>query len=93
MTSLPVPGLGSSRGSQLLGGSYNGNHDMISTNTLQNMAGIQTGPAWLESDAAGSALELQYTFHNMLVNVCGMHISLWFELVSDDSKRLFGIKG
>ncbi|XP_066384052.1 polyadenylate-binding protein-interacting protein 7-like isoform X8 [Miscanthus floridulus] len=55
MTSLPVPGLGSSRGSQLLGGSYNGNHDMISTNTLQNMAGIQTGPAWLESDAAASA--------------------------------------
>ncbi|XP_021304158.1 polyadenylate-binding protein-interacting protein 7 isoform X3 [Sorghum bicolor] len=55
MTSLPVPGLGSSRGSQLLGGSYNGNHDMISTNTLQNMAGIQTGPAWLESDAAANA--------------------------------------
>jgi len=55
MTSLPVPGLGSSRGSQLLGGSYNENHDMISTNTLQNMAGIQTGPAWLESDAAANA--------------------------------------
>ncbi|AQL09280.1 CTC-interacting domain 7 [Zea mays] len=53
-TSLPVPGLGSSRGYQLLGGSYNGNHDMISTNTPQNMAGIQTGPAWLESDAEAS---------------------------------------
>ncbi|ONL94233.1 CTC-interacting domain 7 [Zea mays] len=52
-TSLPVPGLGSSRGSQVLGGPYNGNHDMISTNTLQNMAGIQTGAAWLETDAAG----------------------------------------
>jgi hypothetical protein len=56
---LPVSGLGSSRGSQLLGGSYNG-HDGISTNTLQNIAGIQTRPAWLESDVAGSVLELQY---------------------------------
>jgi len=27
---------------------------MISTNTPQNMAGIQTGPAWLESDAEAS---------------------------------------
>lgn len=54
-TNLPVPGLGSSRGSQLLGGSYNGQHDMISTNALQNIAGIQTGPAWLETDAAASA--------------------------------------
>ncbi|ONL94236.1 CTC-interacting domain 7 [Zea mays] len=53
-TSLPVPGLGSSRGSQVLGGPYNGNHDMISTNTLQNMAGIQTGAAWLETDAAAN---------------------------------------
>ncbi|KAL6649327.1 hypothetical protein ACP70R_013551 [Stipagrostis hirtigluma subsp. patula] len=55
MTNLPVSGLGSSRGSQLLGGSFNGHHDMISTNTLQNIAGIQTGPTWLESDAAASA--------------------------------------
>ncbi|WVZ55690.1 hypothetical protein U9M48_006318 [Paspalum notatum var. saurae] len=54
-TNLPVPGLGSSRSSQLLGGSYNGQHDMISTNNLQNIAGIQTGPAWLESDAAATA--------------------------------------
>jgi hypothetical protein len=54
----------------VLGGPYNGNHDMISTNTLQNMAGIQTGAAWLESDAAGSARELQYTFYDMLINVC-----------------------
>ncbi|CAN6307797.1 unnamed protein product [Urochloa humidicola] len=52
---LPVSGFGSSRGSQLLGGSHNGHHDMISTNTLQNIAGIQTGPAWLENDAAASA--------------------------------------
>ncbi|KAK3148207.1 hypothetical protein QOZ80_3BG0292120 [Eleusine coracana subsp. coracana] len=51
---LPVSGLGSSRGSQLLGGSYNG-HDGISTNTLHNIAGIQTGPAWLETDLAASA--------------------------------------
>ncbi|XP_062216590.1 polyadenylate-binding protein-interacting protein 7-like isoform X2 [Phragmites australis] len=51
---LPVSGLGSSRGSQLLVGSYNGHHDMISTSTLQNIAGIQTGPAWLESDAAAN---------------------------------------
>ncbi|TVU48202.1 hypothetical protein EJB05_07830 [Eragrostis curvula] len=45
---LPVSGLGSLRGSQLLGGSYNG-HDGIS-----NIAGIQMGRAWLESDAAAS---------------------------------------
>ncbi|KAG2554338.1 hypothetical protein PVAP13_9KG616300 [Panicum virgatum] len=54
-TNLPVSGLGSSRGSQLLGGSYNGHHDIISTNALQNIAGIQAGPAWLENDAAASA--------------------------------------
>ncbi|XP_062210094.1 polyadenylate-binding protein-interacting protein 7-like isoform X3 [Phragmites australis] len=52
---LPVSGLGSSRGSQLLGGLYNGHHDMISTNTPQNISGIQTGPTWFESDAAASA--------------------------------------
>jgi hypothetical protein len=56
---LPVSGLGSSRGSQLLGGLYHA-HDGILTNTLQNIAGIQTGPAWLENDLAGSVLELQY---------------------------------
>lgn len=61
---LPVSGFGSSRGSQLLGGSFNGHNDMISTNTIQNSSGIQTGPAWLENDAAGSALELQYPFMN-----------------------------
>ncbi|KAF8718176.1 hypothetical protein HU200_025667 [Digitaria exilis] len=51
---LPVSGFGSSRGSQLLGGSYNGHNDMISTNTIQNISGIQSGPAWLENDAAAS---------------------------------------
>jgi hypothetical protein len=59
VANLPVSGLGSSRGSQLLGGSYNA-HDENSTNTLQNIAGIQTGPAWLENDLAGSVLKLQY---------------------------------
>ncbi|KAG2543022.1 polyadenylate-binding protein-interacting protein 7-like isoform X3 [Panicum virgatum] len=54
-TNLQISGFGSSRGSQLLGGSYNGHHDIVSTNTLQNIAGIQAGPAWLENDAAASA--------------------------------------
>ncbi|KAG8097085.1 hypothetical protein GUJ93_ZPchr0013g34570 [Zizania palustris] len=53
-TNLPVSGLGSSRGSQLMGSSYNGNHDMVSNNTLQNIAGVQTGPAWLETDTAAN---------------------------------------
>jgi len=53
-TNLPVPGLGSSRGSQLLGGSYNGNHDMVSNNTLQNAPGVQTGPTWLETDSTAN---------------------------------------
>ncbi|KAL6867227.1 hypothetical protein ACP4OV_015251 [Aristida adscensionis] len=53
-TNLPDSGLGSSRGSQLLGGSFDGHHDMISTNTLRDISGIQTGPAWLESDTAAS---------------------------------------
>jgi hypothetical protein len=61
-TNLPVLGLGSSRGSQLLGGSYNGNHGMVSNNTLQNAAGVQTGPTWLETDATGSVVELCYMF-------------------------------
>uniref|UniRef100_A0ACD5WDE8 Uncharacterized protein n=1 Tax=Avena sativa TaxID=4498 RepID=A0ACD5WDE8_AVESA len=47
-TNLPVPGLGSSRGS------YNGNHDMVSSNTLHNAAGVQTGPTWLETDVAAN---------------------------------------
>lgn len=34
--------------------SFNGNHDIVSNNTLQNIAGVQTGPAWLEADTAGS---------------------------------------
>lgn len=70
---LPVSGLGSSRGSQLLGGSYNG-HDGISTNTLQSIAGIQTGPAWLESDFAGSALEIQTVYSEPSEHACGMHL-------------------
>ncbi|KQK23316.1 polyadenylate-binding protein-interacting protein 7 isoform X3 [Brachypodium distachyon] len=53
-TNLPVSGLGSSRGSQLLSGSYNGNHDMISNNALQNITGVQTGPSWLETDATAN---------------------------------------
>uniref|UniRef100_A0A287PQQ9 Uncharacterized protein n=1 Tax=Hordeum vulgare subsp. vulgare TaxID=112509 RepID=A0A287PQQ9_HORVV len=53
-TNLPVTSLGSSRGSHLLAGPYNGNHDMISNNTLQNIAGVQTGPTWLDTDATGS---------------------------------------
>jgi hypothetical protein len=66
---VPISGFGSSRGSQLLGDSYNGHHDMISTNTLQNIAGIQTGPAWLENAAAaGSALKLQYAFYEPFPN-------------------------
>ncbi|KAG8073697.1 hypothetical protein GUJ93_ZPchr0006g44014 [Zizania palustris] len=53
-TNMPVSGLGSSRGSQLMGSSYNGNNDMVSNNTLQNIAGVQTGPAWLETDTAAN---------------------------------------
>ena len=69
-TNLPVPGLGSSRGSQLLGGSYNGNHDMVSNNTLQNAAGVQTGPTWLETDSTGSVFELKYMFFHEPVAAC-----------------------
>ncbi|XP_044982823.1 polyadenylate-binding protein-interacting protein 7-like isoform X2 [Hordeum vulgare subsp. vulgare] len=53
-TNLPVTSLGSSRGSHLLAGPYNGNHDMISNNTLQNIAGVQTGPTWLDTDATAN---------------------------------------
>ena len=34
--------------------SFNGNHDIVSNNTLQNIAGVQTGPAWLEADTAAN---------------------------------------
>uniref|UniRef100_A0A0E0CW67 Smr domain-containing protein n=1 Tax=Oryza meridionalis TaxID=40149 RepID=A0A0E0CW67_9ORYZ len=53
-TNLPVSGLGSSRGSQFMASSFNGNHDIVSNNTLQNIAGVQTGPAWLETDTAAN---------------------------------------
>ncbi|KAF0891321.1 hypothetical protein E2562_009490, partial [Oryza meyeriana var. granulata] len=53
-TNLPVSGLGSSRGSQLMASSFNGNHDMVANNTMQNIAGLQTGPAWLETDTAAN---------------------------------------
>uniref|UniRef100_A0A0D9VQ90 Smr domain-containing protein n=1 Tax=Leersia perrieri TaxID=77586 RepID=A0A0D9VQ90_9ORYZ len=53
-TNLPVSGLGSSRGSHLMANSFNGNHDIVANNTLQNIAGVQTGPAWLETDTAAN---------------------------------------
>jgi len=61
---LPVPGLGSSRGSQLLGGSYNGNHDMVSNNSVQNAAGVQTGPTWLETDATANMFSEKDDVHD-----------------------------
>ncbi|KAK1652520.1 hypothetical protein QYE76_070325 [Lolium multiflorum] len=63
-TNLPVLGLGSSRGSQLLGGSYNGNHGMVSNNTLQNAAGVQTGPTWLETDATANMFSEKDDIHD-----------------------------
>nr|XP_051187574.1 polyadenylate-binding protein-interacting protein 7-like isoform X6 [Lolium perenne] len=52
------------RGSQMLGGSYNGNHGMVSNNTLQNAAGVQTGPTWLETDATASMFSEKDDIHD-----------------------------
>jgi len=76
-----------------LGGSYNGHHDIISTNALQNIAGIQAGPAWLENHAAGSALDLQYAFMNRYQMHVACLFALCFKHVYDDSKCIFGTKG
>ncbi|XP_047089542.1 polyadenylate-binding protein-interacting protein 7-like isoform X4 [Lolium rigidum] len=52
------------RGSQLLGGSYNGNHGMVSNSTLQNTAGVQTGPTWLETDATANMFSEKDDIHD-----------------------------